>query len=318
MICKICGNEEKNMVYNVKERQLNKGDEFRYLYCSRCGTLQLYDEIDNIEKYYPSNYYSFHMKGSGKIFVPMVIKKTCVRFISNCPFWLPGILENLLRDIMYSLMLLYGTCVKSESAILDVGGGNGRWLDTLYHWGFQNLSCIDLFSQSSFHTITFRQCDIRDLDDEIQYDLITFHHSFEHMSEPESVLHKIKKILNPDGVCLIRVPVCECEVWNIYHENWYQIDAPRHYYLYTERAMRMLCEKVGLQVYKVVYDSGLGQAIISEYYEKTDLSLKEIQEKTKQEQKKFRRKKWSLNKSGKGDQAAFYIKHKEAIKKYGN
>lgn len=191
-------------------------------------------------------------------------------------------------------------------------------MDTLYNWGFRNLSGIDLFSQNSFNTIKFRQCDIRDLSDEVQYDLITFHHSFEHMSDPESVLCKVKKLLNPSGVCLIRIPLCECAAWNRYHENWYQIDAPRHYYLYTERALHILCEKAGLQVYKVVYDSGSGQFIISENYKNTDLSLKEIQEKTKQERKKFRRKKWSLNKLGKGDQAAFYIKHREATKDYGN
>lgn len=318
MVCKICGNEKKNIVYHVKERQINKGDKFRYLYCSRCGTLQLYDDIDNIGDYYAGDYYSFHMKGSGKILAPMIIKKTFIYFISHCTFWLPNIWENILRDIMNSLMLLYGTCVRTKSAILDVGGGNGKWLDTLYHWGFRNLSCIDLFSQSPFNTVKFRQCDIRDISDGARYDLITFHHSFEHMPDPESVLRKVKKILNPDGVCLIRIPVCECEAWDVYHENWYQIDAPRHYYLYTERALRMLCERAGLQIYKVVYDSGLGQFIISENYKNTDLSLKEIQEKTRKEQKKFRRKKWSLNKSGKGDQAAFYIKHREAIKCYGN
>ena len=37
--CKICGNIDGNIIYNVKERILNKGDVFAYLHCAHCGTL---------------------------------------------------------------------------------------------------------------------------------------------------------------------------------------------------------------------------------------------------------------------------------------
>lgn len=39
--CKICKNRDHNEIYYVRERQLNKGDIFEYLYCAKCGTLQL-------------------------------------------------------------------------------------------------------------------------------------------------------------------------------------------------------------------------------------------------------------------------------------
>lgn len=312
--CKICGNGEKNLIYKIKERQINKGEVFRYLYCSHCGTLQLYDEIDDIGNYYPNDYYSFHMKGRGlQRFLPMIIKKDFTYFISNSPVELPSILENILRDIMGSLMQVYGTHVKLESAILDVGGGNGKWLYALYRWGFRNLTCIDLFAHNSFHGIKHMQCDIKDVSDDTQYDLIAFHHSFEHMPDPELVLRKVKNILSPTGVCLIRIPICECKAWDIYHENWYEIDAPRHYYLYTERALRILCERVGLQICRIVYDSKPGQFIISEKYKSTDLSLGEIEQKIKWKRIVFRIGAWRINKLGQGDRAAFYVKHRDAV-----
>lgn len=253
------------------------------------------------------------MKSSQKLFLPRIIKRMCVCLVSNCAYELPKSLENILRDIMRSLMKLYDTNVKYEDAILDVGGGNGKWLDELYKWGFRNLTCIDLFGNSAFQRIKFIRCDIKDLSDDNQYDLITFHHSFEHMADPRQILHKVKKILSPDGVCLIRIPICECEAWNIYHENWYEIDAPRHFFLYTERAMRILCEEAELLIYKIAYDSKPGQFIISDYYKNTDLSLSEIARKTKLKSMLCRGRALKANKKGKGDSAVFYIKHKEEI-----
>ena len=37
MVCRICGNENNNRLVKVKERQLNNGEEFQYLKCSKCG-----------------------------------------------------------------------------------------------------------------------------------------------------------------------------------------------------------------------------------------------------------------------------------------
>lgn len=312
--CRICGNTSHNVMYDVKERQLNRGESFPYLYCGQCGTLQLVETVEDVGQYYADNYYSFQVRSSQRRGLPMVIKKCCAAFVTKCSFWLPAALENFLREYAGSLMTLYGTKLKLSSSILDVGGGNGRWLNALSQWGFRNLTCIDLFcKESPFKSIDFKQCDIKDLDAAAKYDCITFNHSFEHMPDPEPVLRKVRELLSADGVCLIRIPVCECAAWDKYKENWYQIDAPRHYYLYTERAMRDLCSKLDLKITKVIFDSGLTQFINSEYYQNTDLSLKEVQEKARLEKagekKSFKKTRNRLNKTGKGDQAAFYIRH---------
>ena len=48
--CKICGNIDGNIIYNVKERILNKGDVFAYLHCAHCGTLMLNEPIEDKEE----------------------------------------------------------------------------------------------------------------------------------------------------------------------------------------------------------------------------------------------------------------------------
>ena len=60
--CKVCGNNRNLKFYDVKERQLNKGETFKYCLCSKCGTLQLDQAVPNMEDYYGDAYYSFTMK----------------------------------------------------------------------------------------------------------------------------------------------------------------------------------------------------------------------------------------------------------------
>ena len=50
--CKICKNAKNNELYYIKERQLNEGNIFEYLYCCRCGTLQLNETVEDISHFY--------------------------------------------------------------------------------------------------------------------------------------------------------------------------------------------------------------------------------------------------------------------------
>ena len=62
--CPICGNAEKNKIYEIAERRVPGDKEyFRYLWCSNCGTLSLNDKIDDLGFYYQNEdgngYYAY-------------------------------------------------------------------------------------------------------------------------------------------------------------------------------------------------------------------------------------------------------------------
>ncbi len=310
--CRICGNRQFLKFYNVKERQLNEGEQFRYLLCPKCRTMQLDQNVKHMERYYGKEYYSFHRK-SPRMHLPKAAVKP-VLHISSQGFGWRGNLFRLFAKTAVLSKSVYASKANFYDSIIDVGGGNGLLASFLKKNGFLDVTCIDKFcSEPLTDKIKFRQCGIEDLSDEKKYDLILFESSFEHMEHPHEVIEKIRKILSKDGKCLIKIPVMDSKAWSIYRENWYQIDAPRHYFLYSVRALRWMCKQHGLKVNKVIYFSGSGQFFTSKWYHDSDLSFQEINQKytelSWQEKRKYELMARQADESHTGDTAWFYISH---------
>ncbi|GFI46422.1 hypothetical protein IMSAGC019_01736 [Lachnospiraceae bacterium] len=305
--CKICRNSKNNKIYIVHERMLNNGNTFQYLFCDRCGTLQLIDEVVDIGKYYQEDYLMFKNEGCA------YQKKISYRL--KAWIYLNLKLSNRINNVFkfYEYRWLYplkGMHIRKNSKILDVGCGSGRWLNQLSSLGYKNLYGVDKFSPDlTNNEWRFIRGDIDAIPEIGGYDLITLHHSFEHMDAPMYVLGVIKKQLKSDGICIIRVPVMN-EAWSLYGINWYQIDAPRHFFIYSLKAMKYMCNKAGLKVCKVDFDSTAAQFYISEGYRDTEKKFAELSKYALSQHAKYQKMADELNHRGKGDQAIFYIKRK--------
>ena len=55
-----------------------------------------------------------------------------------------------------------------------------------------------------------------------------------------------KNLVKPEGIIVIRIPIKTKPVWEKYGVNWFQIDAPRHFFLHTIESFKTLCDKAGL------------------------------------------------------------------------
>lgn len=306
--CTICGNRGNNRVYQVKERMLNRGEQFNYLLCSRCGTLQLIDSVDDMGQYYKNNYYAYKKKANEsniKILKKRFKSWVYLNFVSQ-----EKADNSFLGSELQWLYPLKGLRLKKNSKILDIGCGSGAWLEQLNELGYNRLYGIDKFApdfaSKKFH---FIQGDIFNAENIGGYDLITLHHSFEHMENPLDILGKIRNLLAVDGRVIIRIPVMGRVAWKQYGTDWYQIDAPRHLYIYSEKAIKHMCEKAGLEVFEVVYDSTGAQFYLSEGYMRTDKSCSELEDRYQLGRRKaYNEKAKLLNRKRQGDQAIFYVR----------
>ena len=290
-------------------------DKFDYFECSACGCLQIGELPENLADYYPSNYYSFNLKednafdGSAgafrrfqytnSLFGSSVYQKTIGKLIDKKFFYL-----------FKSLNL------NKETAILDVGCGDGKnFLYPLSALGFKNLlGCDPFLSQDIVYKngLNIKKANIEEIDR--FFDLITYHHSFEHVPNPLAHLKHAYSLLNSGGTCMLRIPTASSYAWKHYKENWSQLDAPRHLFLHSKKSIALMAEQAGFVLEKVIYDSGHFQFTGSELY-KRDIPLNAPREKgllqnlnRKLKKSSYKRKAEKLNQEHRGDQAAFYLK----------
>ncbi|HVS91704.1 MAG TPA: class I SAM-dependent methyltransferase [Mucilaginibacter sp.] len=177
-----------------------------------------------------------------------------------------GVIRFFLKNKEYKwITQLKG--LKLSSDILDIGSGIGLLLLELKKHGFENLTGIDPYVEKDIHHpdgVTIFKKNIGDIDK--QYDLVMLNHAFEHLPNPGRTFEQLYKLLKPGGWLLIRIPVADCFCWRKYGVSWYQLDAPRHFFLHTIRSMSILAGNNGLSLLSVEYDSDEKQFLNSEKY----------------------------------------------------
>ena len=313
--CRVCENSEANVLYTAREMMFGLRDEFTYFECYQCRCLQIQEFPADMSRYYPNDYYSFN-EYDGRKFKGILGGFTWLKYFSLI---LGDYAQKKIAGIFTGIndfYILQGLNVNKNTRILDVGCGNGKsFLYPLAEIGFKNLLGCDPHLKASLiylNGLQIKKSKVNDVSG--AWDIITYHHSFEHIDNPIENLRKVFELLSCGGVCIIRVPTVSSFAWEHYRTNWVQLDAPRHFFLHSIKSMQILAEITGLELYKTIYDSNHFQFSGSENYIK-HISLntprpkgliKLIKRKMKKQQYSKRAK--QLNAEEKGDQAAFFFR----------
>lgn len=315
--CTICNNNlSTSPLYIAREMMFGTREKFEYYQCLNCNALQIKSIPDNISKYY-KNYYT--NKKQYKIISP--VKKflwQIRRYFALSGFY------PIIRIISPNSILEWASKAKINinSKILDVGCGNGDVLFEFSKHGFKNLYGIDPFLvENNLQGINFEKNDLIKYQPNLKFDLIMFNHSLEHISDHQSILKKSLKILEKDGTIMVRVPVIN-KAFEIYKENWVQIDAPRHLIIHSIKSMTILCENNGAEIYEYYFDSTAFQFLGSEQFKKDIPSNAPISYKTdlnksiftKEDLNKYDALAKKYNKQRLGDSAVFFIRGKNENK----
>lgn len=298
--CEVCGATDYSVIM-AKERMFGLGGSFEYKECNSCKGLFLLDIPMDLGSYYPPNYYSFkEYLASNPLF--KILKKLRYKAFKSGVSLRPSSYFDWLDHLN----------VNEKSRIADIGCGNGQLLAELSYCGFKSLEGYDPFLHESqeFDGFSLKKIDFFDIED--KYDLVMFHHSFEHIPDPVRCFEKLVEILNPRGEALIRVPVTDGKVWKEEREYWFQLDAPRHLFIPNTKSMKVLADRFDLELFNISFDSLDSQFWGTELYkrEKSYMGTDIRKEFSKNELLKFKEKADQYNELNCGDQACFYLRKK--------
>lgn len=320
--CRICGSLGDHRIWIAREMMYGLHDEFPYFECASCGCLQIAEIPENLDKYYPDDYYSFTKPEKPRNLKEKLIESQIARYHLNGVNLLGWVFERRYRiSSRYPLWIKGNKLgVKKTDRILDIGCGAGelifRWREL---YGFSQLLGADPYIPEDIeyeNGVRILKRELEDIDG--RFDVIMMHHSFEHVKNPGHVMKQIARLLNPKGRVLIRTPVADSYAWKKYGVNWVQLDAPRHLFIPTVRSMNILAEAASLRLTDVVYDSTEFQFWASEQYrvgipltgKNAIASFSPVGTFTPQQIRTFSEKAEELNRKKEGDQCCFYLEAK--------
>jgi SAM-dependent methyltransferase len=307
-----------NITLAAREMMFGMRDAFEYVVCSECRCVQIARVPENSSRYYPPGYYAFappRRRGPIRAF-----RQRChAAHLLGRPNPL-GWLSTRRHGVPPAVEYLRTSGISRHQSVLDVGSGSGARLLDLQAYGCTRLIGVDPFIERDIDYGNGVRILKRQLEEyHGRHDLVTLHHTFEHMRSPLRVLQCIRVVLNPGGVLLLRTPVASSEAFETYGADWVQLDAPRHLYLHTRKSMDLLARQAGLVILQVVYDSTAFQFWGSEQYRR-DIPLLDPRSYqvdpassvfTRAQIADFEARARRLNEEGRGDQACFYLRRAE-------
>lgn len=250
--CFLCGGSIIEIFLTAYDRQIARPEDYVYSKCNSCGLIFLnpLPEPEQIPGFYPFSYSPHQDKiRTGK---PALFKRLLINL-----FYDAGKSANrtLMRKLLAPLSVFpvrnlfkpYGA-----NRLLEVGCGSGASLERHQSLGWTvkgieiNGMACEICRTKGIDVHCGTLLDVRLAGE--KFDIIFFNHVLEHLLDPVSVFQKAAECLSPSGRIIILTPNSDALSFSKYMSTWYQLDAPRHIFLYGPESISRLCARTGLAV----------------------------------------------------------------------
>lgn len=246
--CNQCGSTAHHAVARGRDREyFSSEDTYSIVRCDGCGLLFLNPRpvASELSRIYPDSYHSYIIdeeKASRGSFITRMRQKAAARRFLPTYRKVAGL---------------------PHIDVLDVGCGNG-WMLTLFK-GFApekigtfgveiNQAVCDIARKAGHKVYAGR---FEDVATQEQYDVVNLTHVIEHVSDPRAVVKKAYSALKPGGFLVLETPNADTVEWNWFKSGaWGAYHIPRHWYFYTPKSIRLLCESEGFAMTDIMFHPG--------------------------------------------------------------
>ena len=227
MVCPLCGNNKKVLVYN----KLRGNNKFKLDLCSSCGLYYLnpFPTKKEINSFYGANYYYDSYVNDG------VFAKKSLLFFESIKKYLP-----------------------KKGISLDVGCSKGFLAYFFKRNGFDAYG-IDLSKNACVYAkkigVKAFPLDLLSFNFNKKFDVITLIDLLEHVDNPIKLLKKANSLLNDNGVIIISTPNIKSFYSKLSKDNWVGFDLPFHLTYFSKDSILFALKNAGFDNNLVTTDS---------------------------------------------------------------
>jgi SAM-dependent methyltransferase len=145
--------------------------------------------------------------------------------------------------------------------LLEVGCGKGAWLDYQRAYGFvvtgvePSRSAVEV-AHRRYH-LDVRQGTLEGARfPDRTFDVIHLSHVFEHLPDPAAALDEMHRVLDVDGLVILKLPNVASASARRFGPYWLGLDLPRHLYHFTPGTITALLHRHGFVVRAIRQDIG--------------------------------------------------------------
>jgi 2-polyprenyl-3-methyl-5-hydroxy-6-metoxy-1,4-benzoquinol methylase len=234
--CPVCNSDIFSEFLLVKDYFLTQ-EEFTIVECSSCGFkfVNPRPDSESIGRYYESPEYVSHSSSGGGFLTNIYTR-----------------VRKLTHKKKYNLVNKYS----DPGNILDIGCASGELLNLfkINNWksfGIEPNEKARNFAIETFGLNIKPEAEIKNLPDQF-FDVIMMWHVLEHVHLLHDRIQDLNRLLKPGGTIFIAVPNCDSYDAKYYGKFWAAFDVPRHLYNFTPSTIKILFEKNGFKIEKIL------------------------------------------------------------------
>lgn len=239
--CDVCGSANFGKFLLAEDRNYQTG-EYQYVKCKKCGLVWLNPRPvgKELAKHYPENYRPY------KKYTKVNLFQKIIRLLIKS--------NKFIAKIMIADQLFFWP----KGKILDVGPGSGWYLHILKEWGWDvsalelNPKAVKMVKDSGFKNIYQGNMFTHRFKNN-SFDVVRYSHVMEHVPSPKKELKKVKNILKRGGKVFIIVPNIDSIFYQMFHDYWYPLEAPRHFFQFSPKTIAKLLKETGFKNVKIKY-----------------------------------------------------------------
>ena len=232
-VCPVCKSEHVVAKYRLYDDRYGYQHDFEMMRCKECGHHFLLHDLaaNDIEKLYTDYYPRAEI-------TPETVKPLQQSTPVNA--WLKG---EQARACFW---------VPENVNVLDVGCGSGETL--LYHRkrgcdvvGTETDANVTAIAEHHDLKISIGTFDRKNFVSN-SFDYITLDQVVEHLSDPGMMMHDLCELMKPGASLIVSTPNASGIGARLFGRHWVNWHTPYHLHLFTEKSMRLLAKKAGLEV----------------------------------------------------------------------